>query len=216
MTHNPLHRSGRAALPHPALASGESAEAHEWIGMTDAERWQPRVDIADHPFPRQMMALATALKGPRQSRPIAWRNTPRLLPFMETPSPTRRGSQVTCGPPCQTSPPRRSSFGKPRASSHRQRVSPSSRTVSLIARCARSTAAATCSCSSILSRWQAQHASFFEAGLFEIGMLAEKPKTPLIFSYFSKGPDHQLTHAAGPNPRPRRRAGVTALVSHAR
>ena len=32
----PPHRSGRAALPHPALASGCDDKALRWIGMTDA------------------------------------------------------------------------------------------------------------------------------------------------------------------------------------
>ena len=32
---HPLHRSGRAALPHPALALGRDGEAHARIGMTD-------------------------------------------------------------------------------------------------------------------------------------------------------------------------------------
>ena len=31
VTHNPLHRSGRAALPHPAPTLGDNAEAHEGI-----------------------------------------------------------------------------------------------------------------------------------------------------------------------------------------
>src|SRR5437660_11603020 len=30
---NPLHGSGRAALPHPALASGEDAKSPQGIGM---------------------------------------------------------------------------------------------------------------------------------------------------------------------------------------
>src|SRR2546425_858113 len=64
IAHNPLHGSGRAALPHPALALGNNAEAHEGIGMTDADGRQPPVDVASHPLPRQMMALAAALEGP--------------------------------------------------------------------------------------------------------------------------------------------------------
>src|SRR6266545_1673579 len=61
---NPLHGSGRAALPHPALALGGGAEACEGIGMADARGWQPPVDVAIHPFPRQMMALAATLERP--------------------------------------------------------------------------------------------------------------------------------------------------------
>jgi hypothetical protein len=33
--HNPLHGSGRAAFPHPALALGNDAHATQGIGMTD-------------------------------------------------------------------------------------------------------------------------------------------------------------------------------------
>src|SRR5437773_1349312 len=61
---NPLHRSGRAALPHPAPASGDNAEADEGIGVTDTRGWKPPVDVSPHPFPRQMVRLAAALEGP--------------------------------------------------------------------------------------------------------------------------------------------------------
>src|SRR6266446_170713 len=61
---NPLHRSGRAALPHPAPALGDNAEADEGIGMADTCGWKPPVDVSPHPFPRQMMRLAAALEGP--------------------------------------------------------------------------------------------------------------------------------------------------------
>jgi hypothetical protein len=33
--HNPLHGSGQAGFPHPALALGEDAHAAQGIGMTD-------------------------------------------------------------------------------------------------------------------------------------------------------------------------------------
>src|SRR5438445_2840365 len=61
---NPLHRSGRAALPHPAPALGDNAEADEGRGMADTCGWKPPVDVSPHPFPRQMMRLAAALEGP--------------------------------------------------------------------------------------------------------------------------------------------------------
>jgi hypothetical protein len=35
IAHNPLHRSGRAALPHPAPALGDDAEANERIERTN-------------------------------------------------------------------------------------------------------------------------------------------------------------------------------------
>src|SRR5881409_572748 len=64
ITHNPLHGSGHAALPHPALALGGNAEAHEGIGVTDTGGWKPPVEVPPHPLPRQMMRLAAALEGP--------------------------------------------------------------------------------------------------------------------------------------------------------
>src|SRR2546425_4456773 len=64
IAHNPLHGSGRAALPHPALALRDDAEAHEGIGMTDTGGWKPPVEVPPHPLPRQMMRLAAALEGP--------------------------------------------------------------------------------------------------------------------------------------------------------
>jgi len=62
IAHNPLHGSGQAALPHPALASGNDAHAAQGIGMTDSRRWQPAVDEAPHAIPRD----ATVLTAPRQ------------------------------------------------------------------------------------------------------------------------------------------------------
>src|SRR4029077_21248110 len=58
MAHDPLHRSGRAALPHPAPTLGEDAEAHERIRMTNASRRKPPRDKASHAAPRQVVTLA--------------------------------------------------------------------------------------------------------------------------------------------------------------
>ena len=49
MAHNPLHGSGRAALPHPALALGNDAHATQGKGMTDRRQWHPTVDEAPQP-----------------------------------------------------------------------------------------------------------------------------------------------------------------------
>jgi len=57
---HPLHRSGRAALPHPAPALGRDGEAHARIGMTDTWRREPAVDVRAHATPRQMVALTPA------------------------------------------------------------------------------------------------------------------------------------------------------------
>lgn len=39
---HPLHRSGRAELPHPAPTLGDDAQAHEGIGVTDVNRRHQR------------------------------------------------------------------------------------------------------------------------------------------------------------------------------
>src|SRR6266571_2591695 len=58
VTHNPLHRSGQAVFPHPALASGDDAKSPERVGMTDAGRGQPAVDKPPHPVPEDSAVLA--------------------------------------------------------------------------------------------------------------------------------------------------------------
>jgi len=58
VTHNPLHGSGHAGLPHPALALGDNAEPHEGIGMADANRRKPAIDQAGHALPGQSVLLA--------------------------------------------------------------------------------------------------------------------------------------------------------------
>src|SRR5258706_16368009 len=62
IAHNPLHGSGRAALPHPALALGDDAHAAQGIGMTDDRQRQPAVDEAPHAIPKD----AAVLTAPRQ------------------------------------------------------------------------------------------------------------------------------------------------------
>ena len=60
--HNPLHGSGRADFPHPALALGNHAHAAQGIGMTDGRQRQPAVDEAPHTIPEDVAVLA----APRQ------------------------------------------------------------------------------------------------------------------------------------------------------
>jgi hypothetical protein len=48
---NPLHGSGRAALPHPALASGDNAKPPQGVRVTNARRGQPPLDKPAHPLP---------------------------------------------------------------------------------------------------------------------------------------------------------------------
>src|SRR5206468_3260232 len=70
VTHNPLHRSGRAALPHPAPTLGDDAEANEWVGMPDADgRLPPRTHRlpqhreATRPLPRATVREAEEVEG---------------------------------------------------------------------------------------------------------------------------------------------------------
>ncbi len=60
--HNPLHGSGQAALPHPALALGEDAYAMQGIGMTDGRRRQPASDEASHAIPKHSAFVAASRK----------------------------------------------------------------------------------------------------------------------------------------------------------
>lgn len=60
IAHDPLHRSGRAALPHPAPTLGDDAKTHERIRMADASRRKPAVQEAPHTSPGQVIALAAA------------------------------------------------------------------------------------------------------------------------------------------------------------
>ena len=57
---HPLHGSGRADFPHPALALGDDAEPPQRVGMTDAGRRQPAVDKPPHPVPEHAAVLASA------------------------------------------------------------------------------------------------------------------------------------------------------------
>jgi len=58
IAHNPLHGSGRAGFPHPALALGDNAHATQGIGMTDRRQRQPASDEAPHAIPEDAAVLA--------------------------------------------------------------------------------------------------------------------------------------------------------------
>jgi hypothetical protein len=62
IAHNPLHGSGQAGFPHPALALGEDAHAMQGIGMTDGRHRQPASDEAPHAIPQH----ATFVAAPRK------------------------------------------------------------------------------------------------------------------------------------------------------
>ena len=85
ITPDPLHGSGRAGLPHPALASGDNAQALQRIGMIDTQRRQPEVDESAHSVPIHAAVLA----APRQravSEPATCdRNRKSAGIFMGTP-----------------------------------------------------------------------------------------------------------------------------------
>src|SRR5206468_7084102 len=58
IAHNPLHGSGQAGFPHPALALGNNAHAPQRIGMTDRRQRQPASDEAPHAIPKNAAVLA--------------------------------------------------------------------------------------------------------------------------------------------------------------
>src|ERR687891_2591835 len=62
VTHNPLLRSGHAALLHPAPALGNDAKAFPGIRVTDANLRKPSGNMALHPSPRQVSSLTTPFK----------------------------------------------------------------------------------------------------------------------------------------------------------
>ena len=62
IAHNPLHGSGQAGFPHPALALGDDAHAAQGIGMTDQRRRQPASDEAPHAVPEDAAVLAAPRK----------------------------------------------------------------------------------------------------------------------------------------------------------
>jgi len=73
ITHDPLHRSGQAALPHPAPTLGDDAQAHERIRMTNTSRRKPASHETQHSASRQTISLgATAQdRAPEKSHPLA-------------------------------------------------------------------------------------------------------------------------------------------------
>src|SRR5207253_8800260 len=60
--HNPLHGSGQAGFPHPALALGDDAHAVQGVGMTDGRQRQPASDEAPHTIPKDAAFLAAPRK----------------------------------------------------------------------------------------------------------------------------------------------------------
>ncbi len=62
ITHNPLHRSGRARFAHPALALGHDAHSQQGIGMADFWTRKPLLNQPIHSLPSDSCLLASALE----------------------------------------------------------------------------------------------------------------------------------------------------------
>ena len=74
IAHKPLHGSGQAGFPHPALALGNDAHAPQRIGMTDRGQRQPASDETPHAIPEDAAVLAP----PRQrAMPIPAHSEPK-------------------------------------------------------------------------------------------------------------------------------------------
>src|SRR6202162_765155 len=73
IAHDPLHGSGRAGFPHPALTLGNNAHTAQGIGMTDRRQRQPASDETPHPIPKDAAVLAPprqrAMPVPADSEP---------------------------------------------------------------------------------------------------------------------------------------------------
>src|ERR1700676_2314271 len=77
ITHNPLHGSGRAALPHPALALGDDARAAQGIGLTDDRQRQPAVNEAPHAIPKDAAVLAAPRQCAMPEPSLSFAKTPQ-------------------------------------------------------------------------------------------------------------------------------------------
>jgi len=60
---DPLHRSGRAALPHPAPALGHYAKTLQRVWVADSSQRKPSIDVALHAPPDQSVVLAPAAQN---------------------------------------------------------------------------------------------------------------------------------------------------------
>ena len=78
--HNPLHGSGQAGFPHPALALGDDAHAVQGVGMTDGRQRQPASDEAPHTIPKDAAFLAAPRKRAMPEPPhLEPKNPQRVL-----------------------------------------------------------------------------------------------------------------------------------------
>src|ERR1035441_7540502 len=85
VAHNPLHGSGRAAFPHPALALGDDAHAAQGIVVEDTNRREPALDQPPHSVPEDAAVLTTprkrAMPEPADLKPedVQRRGAPRTF-----------------------------------------------------------------------------------------------------------------------------------------
>jgi len=63
---HPLHRSGRAELPHPAPTLGNDAKPRERVRMTNVDTRNPSGHIAAHSMPGQIALAAASEHTPPQ------------------------------------------------------------------------------------------------------------------------------------------------------
>src|SRR5215211_5603803 len=68
ITNHPFHRSGRARLTHPALASGNDAKSLEGIRVMEGRQWQPEVNQTEHSLPREARFLTAS---PQRRKPAS-------------------------------------------------------------------------------------------------------------------------------------------------
>ena len=82
---HPLHGSGRAELPHPALVSGHnrksSTQSIHGIGMTDSRVWYPALERSGKPLPRKPRFLASTPQRLCQSA-LTWKAKVHMLSLL--------------------------------------------------------------------------------------------------------------------------------------
>src|SRR5258706_4375228 len=79
IAYNPLHGSGQAGCPHPALALGEDAYAAQGIGMTDSRHRQPASAEAQHAIPQYAALLAAPRKRAMPEAPYLESKDPQRV-----------------------------------------------------------------------------------------------------------------------------------------
>jgi len=98
VTHNPLHRSGRALLTHPVLAAGDDAHSPKGIRMANLWVGQPVVHQRFQSFPAHPMSLpptpqcmvpvpANPVAEQVQSRLVRWHSIVPVEPVDHGPEP---------------------------------------------------------------------------------------------------------------------------------